>query len=34
MNGLEDPDLPTLVTAPGVEASAARLVLPPEEAAE
>lgn len=29
MNGLPDHDLPTLVTAPGIDASAVRLVLPP-----
>ncbi len=30
MNGLPDHDLPTLITAPGIDPSTVRLVLPPE----
>lgn len=34
MNGLTDHDLPTLITAPGIDPSTARLVLPPDAATE
>ncbi|ROR90936.1 CHAT domain-containing protein [Nocardioides aurantiacus] len=33
MNGLADHDLPTLVTAPGIDAATVRLVLPPTDQA-